>query len=133
MAALHAPGRRLMAESPTHKERVASMVSWLRQQGVTVSHASGGLDLPDPYKIGRHEPDALGHKDGVIWIGEAKVGSDLMDQTSQEQFADFSRRQMTESASSCPFILCVPKGFDDQARRAVSVAGGLLTTLTVIA
>jgi hypothetical protein len=30
------------------------MVSWMQQQGVSVTHASGGLSLPDPYKIGRH-------------------------------------------------------------------------------
>jgi hypothetical protein len=76
----------------------------MRQQGVTVTHASGGLNFPDPYKIGRHEPDALGGKGGMVWIGEVKIGSDLNDQTSQEQFADFSRRVMTDSGSPCPFI-----------------------------
>jgi hypothetical protein len=121
-----------MAESPTHRERVAGLVDWMRQQGVAVTHASGGLNFPDPGKVGRHEPDALGTKDGVIWIGEAKIGSDLNDQTSQEQFADFSQRQMSDSGSPCPFILCVPQGFAGEARTAVSTAGGSLQNLTVI-
>jgi hypothetical protein len=122
-----------MAESPTHKERVAGLVGWLQRQGVVVTHASGGLNLPDPERIGRHEPDALGTKDGVIWIGEAKIGSDLADQTSREQFADFSQRQMSDSGSPCPFILCVPSGFDGAARQAVLNSGGSLQNLTVIA
>jgi hypothetical protein len=122
-----------MAESPTHKERVAGLVGWMGKQGVTVTHASGGLNLPDPYKIGRHEPDAIGSKAGVIWIGEAKVGGDLTAQTSQEQLADFSNRQMTDTAVPCPFILCVPKRFEPEARQAVIAAGGSLNNLTVIA
>lgn len=35
-----------MAESPVHKERVVAMVEWMRQEGVVVTHASGGLPLP---------------------------------------------------------------------------------------
>jgi hypothetical protein len=122
-----------MAESPTHIERVSGLVRWMQGEGVAVTHASGGLDLPDPYKIGRHEPDALGTKNGVIWIGEAKVGNDFAAQTSQEQFVDFSTRRMTDSAIACPFILCVPKGFDAAARDAVLAAGGSLENLTIIA
>lgn len=72
-------------------------------------------------------------KDGVLWIGEAKVGTDLYATTSQEQFADFSRQQMTESGRPCPFILCVPKGDDEAARKAVIDAGGSTDNLTVIA
>jgi hypothetical protein len=97
-----------MAESPTHRERVASLVGWMQQEGVAVTHASGGLEFPDPYKIGRHEPDAIGTKDGVVWIGEAKIGSDLYDQTSQEQFADFSRQQMSDSGLPCPLHSVCP-------------------------
>ncbi len=121
-----------MAESSIHQERVAGMVRWMQGQGVTVTHASGGLSLPDPYKIGRHEPDAIGTKEGVIWIGEAKVGNDFTAATSQEQFADFSRRQMSDTGTSCPFILCVPKGYNAAAEQAVRDAGGSIANLTVI-
>jgi hypothetical protein len=122
-----------MPESERHKERVRALVDWMRGQGVTVSHAAGGLTLPDPGAIGRHEPDAIGSKDGVLWIGEAKIGTDLSDQTSQEQFADFSRREMKETGESCRFILCVPKGYADDARQAVREAHGSTANLTVIA
>ncbi|HET9395351.1 MAG TPA: hypothetical protein VFO36_04780 [Nitrospiraceae bacterium] len=122
-----------MAESDAHKERVAALVDWMTRQGVTVTEASGGLALPDPGPIGRHEPDAIGTKGGVIWIGEAKIGNDLGAPTSQEQFADFSNRQMTETRTPCPFILCVPQGFGAAAERAVIEAGGSTSNLTVIA
>jgi hypothetical protein len=122
-----------MAESTTHIERVSGLVRWMQQQGVMVTHASGGLNLPDPYRIGRHEPDAIGTKDGIIWIGEAKVGNDFSVQTSQEQFVDFSTSQMTDSGAACPFVLCVPKGFDGAAWEAVRAAGGSSGNLTVIA
>ena len=122
-----------MAESPQHKERVAGLVNWMDRQGATVTHAAGGSSLPDPYAIGRHEPDALAIKDGVIWIGEAKIGTDLHAPTSQEQFADFSTRHMSESKQPCPFVLCVPKGYEGEARRAVIDAGGSTANLTVIA
>lgn len=112
---------------------MASLVGWMQQEGVAVTHASGGLDFPDPYKIGRHEPDALGTRDGVVWIGEAKIGSDLSDQTSQQQFADFSQQQMSDSGSPCPFVLCVPQAFANEAMSAVTAAGGSTENLTVIA
>lgn len=122
-----------MAESPQHKERVAGLVDWMRRQGANVTHAAGGQALPDPYAVGRHEPDALAMKDGVLWIGEAKVGTDLGAETSREQLKDFSQRQMTQSRKPCPFILCVPKGYDGHARQAVLAAGGSRADLTVIA
>lgn len=122
-----------MAESQLHKERVAGLVRWLTDQGVEVTNASGGLPLPDPEKVGRHEPDACGYKNGFLWIGEAKTGDDLDDPTSQEQFADFSQRQMSATAKSCPFVLCVPPGYEERARQAVINAGGSTANLTVIA
>lgn len=122
-----------MAESSAHKERVAALVGWMGSQGVTVSQAAGGMPLPDPEKIGRHEPDAIGTKDGVVWIGEAKIGDDLTAPTSQEQLADFSNRQMQDTGTSCPFILCVPKGLGVEAEQAVLAAGGSTANLTVIA
>lgn len=122
-----------MAESQLHKERVAALVGWLRSKGVEVTQASGGLSLPDPESVGRHEPDACGYKDGVLWIGEAKTGSDLGDPTSREQFEDFSNRQMKSTQDACPFILCVPPGYSEDARQAVIDAGGSTANLTIIA
>lgn len=121
-----------MAESSIHQERVGGLVRWMQQQGVTVTHASGGLSLPDPYKIGRHEPDVIGTSEGVIWIGEAKVGNDFTATTSREQFADFSCRQMSDTGTSCPFILCVPKGYNGAAKEAVRDSAGSIANLTVI-
>jgi len=74
-----------------------------------------------------------GTKDGVLWIGEAKTGDDLDDPTSQEQLADFSNRQMSATGEPCPFVLCVPPGYEGRARQAVIDAGGSTNNLTVIA
>jgi len=122
-----------MAESPAHQERVAALVDWMRQQGAQVTHAAGGSSLPDPYAIGRHEPDAIGIKDGVFWIGEAKIGTDLTALTSQEQLFDFSQREMSDTHAPCPFILCVPPGFGPEAERSVIASGGSTANLTIIA
>lgn len=122
-----------MAESTPHKGRVAALVNWMQRQGVNVIQASGGLPLPDPESVGRHEPDAIGLKDGVYWIGEAKIGGDLAAPTSREQFADFSNRSMKASGQPCPFILCVPQPFAAAAEQAVRNAGGSVDNLTVIA
>lgn len=122
-----------MAESATHRERVAALVDWMQRQGVTVTHASGGTALPDPYKVGRHEPDVIGLKQGVIWIGEAKTGIDLTASTSREQFADFATCSMTDSGKPCPFILCVPEDYAGAAEEAVLSSGGWQERLTVIA
>jgi hypothetical protein len=104
----------------------------MKRQGVLVNSAAGGLALPDPRRVGRHEPDALGVKGGVTWIGEAKVGTDLYDAHSQEQLRDFSKRVMTNSRKRCPFILCVPSGWEQEAVEAVRRAGGSTGGLTVI-
>jgi hypothetical protein len=121
-----------VAESAQHRALVRGLVNWMKSQGVSVSNAAGGLALPDPRRIGRHEPDALGKKDAVTWIGEAKVGTDLYDPHSQEQLRDFSRRVMTKSGKRCPFVLCVPKGWEQEARKAVRQAGGSTANLTLI-
>jgi hypothetical protein len=88
--------------------------------------------FPDPYKIERHEPDAIGTKGEVTWIGEAKTGDDLADVTSREQFDDFSQMQMSGTGIACPFVLCVPKGHGQAAELAVREAGGSTGNLIVI-
>jgi hypothetical protein len=122
-----------MAESALHKERVAALVDWMQRRGLDVIQASGELPLPDPESVGRHEPDAIGLKDGVYWIGEAKIGEDLTAQTSREQFVDFSNRSMKETGQPCPFVLCVPSRYAATAEQAVLDAGGSEGNLTVIA
>ena len=121
-----------MSESPLHQQLVLELVEWMQQQGVDVTHASGGLALPDPIAVGRHEPDAIGSFGGVTWYGEAKVGPDLDDQTSQEQFHDFTRRYMKNSEEPCKLVLCVPRAFEAAAGLAVEKAGGNPENLLVI-
>lgn len=122
-----------MAETAQHKHEVARLVDWLKRQGVQVTHAVGEFALPDPPAHGRHEPDAIGTRNGVIWIGEAKTGrGDLDTEHTREQFFDFSRREMKGGGSPCPFILCVPKPAADAAHVALRTAGANPANTTVI-
>lgn len=122
-----------MAETAEHKHEVARLVGWLQAQGVRVTHAVGNFTLPDPPAHGRHEPDAVGTKNGIIWIGEAKTGNgDLNTQHTHQQLFDFSRREMKGGGSQCPFILCVPKGAAGEAHAALRAAGAKLANTTVI-
>lgn len=122
-----------MAETPQHKQEVKRLVEWMAGQGVHVTHAVGDFSLPDPPAHGRHEPDAVGKKDGVVWIGEAKTGNgDLGTQHTYEQLHDFSRMQMTRGGAPCPFILCVPKAAASTAHSALRAAGSNLANTTVI-
>jgi hypothetical protein len=122
-----------MAESQQHKSLVRGLVDWMRTQGVTVTHAVGDLQLPDPPRVGRHEPDALGTKQGVTWIGEAKLGEvDLSSTHSLEQMHDFSHRVMPNTKTPCPFVLCVSKGQDHAASAALGRAGANTDTTAII-
>ena len=122
-----------MAETPEHKHEVKRLVKWMGSQGVDVTHAVGDFSLPDPPAHGRHEPDAVGTMNGVVWIGEAKTGNgDLGTQHTYEQLHDFSRMQMTGGGAPCPFILCVPKAAAPTAHAALQTAGANVGNTTVI-
>jgi hypothetical protein len=79
--------------------------------------------LPDPEKVGRHEPDLRATSYGQTIIGEAKVGPDLDEPTSQEQLADFSRH-VGDNGERATFWLCVPEGWREVAKSAILAAGG---------
>ena len=123
-----------MAETSQHKSLVRGLVDWMGRQGVRITHAVGDSALPDPPAHGRHEPDAVGTKDSVIWIGEAKIGgADLTTEHSLEQLRDFSNRQMSSSAEPCPFVLCVSPEQVEAARGALRLADANLENTTIIA
>lgn len=96
--------------SPRHQKLVAALVEHFRTKlGYTIVNASvNGHAEPD--KHGRHEPDIVA-KDvrGVLHLGEAKVGDDILSETAREQFLDFSSRIMTGSNTPVPFHIVVYK------------------------
>jgi hypothetical protein len=123
-----------MAEAAQHRRLVAALLDYMHRQGVAVTHATGTSELPDPPRVGRHEPHTYGTKAGVPWIGEAKTGDgDLFTQHSLEQLKDFSHRVKSGTSTPCPFVLCVPKAAVDDAHSALRQAGADLARTRVIA
>lgn len=113
-----------MAESPPHARLVERLVRRMETDGIEITHIAGDASRPDPPRVGRHEPDVIGRRNGVRCFGEAKTGNgDLGTAHSGEQFADFALRVHTPSGRKCPFYLCVPASRVTDARIALSDAG----------
>jgi hypothetical protein len=87
-----------------------------------VTHAVATGTLPDPPKIGRHEPDVLATGfAGTPVIGEAKTGPDLFEERSLEQFDDFTHHEVGGEVAA--LVLIVPEGFKEDAEAALKKAG----------
>jgi hypothetical protein len=120
-------------ESPGHRKAVVFLVHAMRRPGLqpVAAAGGGGFGLPDPPRIGRHEPDALA-ADTTGWvIGEVKLGPELFDHHMQEQLHDFTR---LDDADGRPFrlVLVVPSTYRRRALAAVREAGGRVDRVTVV-
>lgn len=79
-----------------HQSLTNALISAFQNRGYTILKAVGGVYI-EPYKIGRHEPDIIAKdNNGLLIIGEAKIGEDLFSERTKEQFLDFSSRIMSE-------------------------------------
>ena len=122
-----------MPQSPLHRNLVSALVEHIARNHAEVSHGAGIGTLPDPPKIGRHEPDVLARGVGdKLVIGEAKIGDDLDAETSQEQFSDFTTHVDDSSGEAAVMVLAVPKGWRGEAEKAIRAAGGNLERATVV-
>jgi hypothetical protein len=111
-----------MPESPLHSDLVASLMSHIAGNLAVVTHAVGYPSLPDPYKIGRHEPDLIADSNGVLIIGEAKIGEDLGEERCREQIEDFCN-EIGPNGEKATFWLCVPDGWTEAARAEINASG----------
>lgn len=114
-----------MTETSLHAELVLTLREWLlRSSDIELTHIAGESPLPDPVKIGRHEPDLLARSraTGRLIIGEAKTGDDFDRQTTREQFEDFSRHK-DSNGERATFWVCVPSGFRYRALKAIRAVG----------
>jgi hypothetical protein len=108
-----------MSESPLHRDLGAYLISHIAMGEAAITHVAGRIEHPDPYAIGRHEPDILALTEGgVLVIGEAKTEPDLEELTAQEQIADFSRA-IGPNGEKATFWLCVPAEYGDAAQAAI--------------
>jgi hypothetical protein len=114
---------RTAAGSRVHRTLVESLASTLAGRSGTLTHADGLGTLPEPPRVGRHQPDLAGRApDGSAFIGEAKLGPELFDIHSQEQLADFST--YAPDGERCALHLIVPAGWRDAGERAMITAAG---------
>lgn len=120
-----------MAETPLHRKLTSNLDGYMRHCGVTVTHSTATPLLPDPYRIGAHEPDVIGHIADWLYISEAERGPELFDAHTQRQLRDFSRRRIAGWKRST-FFLYVPRSYADDAREAVIAAGGDITNTTIV-
>lgn len=95
-----------------HQRLVNALISAFQNKGYSILRAVGGV-YPDPYKIGRHEPDIIAKdNNGLLIIGEAKISEDLQAERSKEQLLDFSNRIMSEGllrGTKIPLHIIVPQ------------------------
>lgn len=120
-----------MSESDLHRTLVSVLVSEIAKSHADVSHAVSTGTLSDPPTIGRHEPDvlAVGLSDTPI-IGEAKTGPDLFEERSLEQFQDFTHHEV--DGETAALVVIVPKGFEEDAWKALKQAGAATERASVI-
>ena len=112
-----------VSETPLHGDLVASLMSAIATDLASVTHVAGRREYPDPPAVGRHEPDVYVLTDeGLLVLGEAKIGPDLDDQHAREQIEDFSQARGANGERAM-FWLCVPAGWTDAAWKAIDNCG----------
>jgi hypothetical protein len=112
-----------MSETLLHDDLVASLLSAIASNVAAVTRAAGRREYPDPPKVGRHEPDLyLLTDDGLLVLGEAKVGPNLSEERAHEQIEDFCTA-VRPNGERATFWLCVPEGWTDAAREAIDNYG----------
>ncbi|KKT67234.1 MAG: hypothetical protein UX25_C0042G0008 [Candidatus Woesebacteria bacterium GW2011_GWC2_45_9] len=109
-----------------HQKLVNLLIGALQKDGYEVLRAVGA-NYPDPYTIGRHEPDIIARDStGLLVIGEAKTHDDISSERSQQQYLDFSSRVMSEGmlkGRPVPLHIIVPEGSSNLLRQTLSILG----------
>lgn len=124
------PNERTPTESDLHRTLVQSLMSTLSRDGGEITHAANSSTLPAPPRVGRHRPEFAGRTlTGGLFLGEAKIGPELFDDYTQEQFADFLAFQ--PDGERVALHLNVPAGWRSEATRAAREAAGSVDTLVV--
>ena len=121
---------RIARESDLHRDLVADLVSELAKRVGEVIEADGVGTLPEPRRVGRHQPDAVARSTaGEPHLGEAKLGPELGDAHTQEQLADFLDWAAQNGST---LHLIVPSGWRAQAEEAARQAADTVDNLVVI-
>ena len=110
-----------VSETQLHRDLVALLISHIAGSCV-VTHVAGRAEFPDPYAIGRHEPDVITEVDDLLIVGEAKIGPDLEEDRAAEQITDFTAA-IGPNGEKATFWLCVPDEWRDAALDAMAAHG----------
>ncbi|CAE6497471.1 MAG: hypothetical protein QXE84_07010 [Candidatus Nitrosotenuis sp.] len=95
-----------------HKSLVKSLIDHFTSNGLEIQYANyDGYEKP--FVINRHAPDiiAFDRQNQLGYIGEVKTCSELVEQTTREQFEDFSNKLMKSGKSErvkLPLFIAVP-------------------------
>ena len=100
------------AASDMHQKLVKALIDQFEKDGLKVENAAYE-GYPEPYKIGKHEPDIIARSpQDIVSIGEAKTCDDLTSDRSKEQFVDFSKQSMNggkSNGATVPFHIITSK------------------------
>ena len=102
----------LMKQRQSHDSLIKRLIDYFQTKGLEISLANYE-GYTKPFVIKRHSPDvmAVNRSNGLIHIGIVKLCSSLNDQTTKEEFEDFSKRLMKSSETEkirVPFYIAVP-------------------------
>jgi hypothetical protein len=117
-------------ESDLHRTLVQSLMSTLANGSGEIINAEHVGTLPLPPTVGRHRPDLAGRTPyGMLFLGEAKLGPELFEEHTQEQFSDFLG--FAPDGERVVLHLIVPAGWRQEAERAARAAAGSIENLVV--
>ena len=96
-----------------HPSLIKGLIDHFVSSGLQIQYANyQGFDKP--FIITRHAPDviAVNPQNQLGYIGKVKLCSELGEQSTKEQFTDFSKILMKSGksqGSKLPFFICVPQ------------------------
>ena len=102
-----------MKQRQSHGSLIKGLIDYFQTKDLEISLANYE-GYTKPFVIKRHSPDvmALDRTNGLIHIGIVKLCSSLNEQTTKEEFEDFSKRLMKSSNGEkirVPLYIAVPK------------------------
>ncbi|KAF6243964.1 hypothetical protein C6988_00690 [Nitrosopumilus sp. b1] len=96
----------------SHESLLRELIEYFESKKIKI-HYANYPGYKKPMEIKRHAPDIIGiHTEtGQVYIGEAKLCSELTDQITKEEFYDFPKTVITTGKSAgklMQFYLAVP-------------------------
>lgn len=104
-----------------HPSLIKGLIDHFVSSGLTIQYANyTGFDKP--FVITRHAPDviAVNPQNQLGYIGKVKLCNELGEQSTREQFTDFSKMLMKSGKSQgakLPFFICVPQECHSKIRQ----------------